>query len=495
MKLYTWQNKCLSAWEKNNYRGIINVVTGAGKTVFALAAIRRLRSIYPGLCVRIVVPTIPLASQWIQELMKEAPSDELRPGLFGGDRRDRSDRQVMVYIVNSARDHLAAHIRRDMALKKHVLLICDECHHYQSRENRKIFGFFGTETEQNSLYSSIGMSATPFETPDDGFLKKVLGEAVFQYDYDSALRDEVISCFTVCDIEASFSPEELMTYSDLSDKISLLFKRLIMSRPFLKNLKNKDFIREVTRIANESGMNPEEPAAAYLMLTYKRKDLTNRAQARAECVLSLIGRLSASDRIVIFCERVEQAEDLSRMIKRKYGNICAAYHSEINKTARERILGEYRDGGIRILVSCRCLDEGIDVPDTNIGIVMSGTAVRRQKVQRLGRIIRRSGDKESACLYYIYIRQSSEEAVFLSELKYCDRFRLRYYADEDDFSNELYEYAGKKLLYKSKQKGYNVQQMRELRRCLSEGMVRAGKTQITELGRESFEEDDTPELP
>ena len=85
----------------------------------------------------------------------------------------------------------------------------------------------------------------------------------------------------------------------------------------------------------------------------------------------------------------------------------------MTKDARERVLDEFRKGSIRVLISCRCLDEGIDVPDANIGIVLSSSAVERQRIQRLGRVVRRSPGKDTACLYYIYIRESSDDAAYL----------------------------------------------------------------------------------
>ena len=64
MKLYRWQQECLQAWENHGYRGIVHVVTGGGKTFFALSAVDRYLEKYPDAVVRIVVPTIPLALQW-----------------------------------------------------------------------------------------------------------------------------------------------------------------------------------------------------------------------------------------------------------------------------------------------------------------------------------------------------------------------------------------------------------------------------------------------
>ena len=134
---------------------------------------------------------------------------------------------------------------------------------------------------------------------------------------------------------------------------------------------------------------------------------------------------------------------------------------------------EFRENRHRILVSCRCLDEGIDVPDAGIGIVMSSSAVERQRVQRLGRVIRRTDGKQSACLYYIYIRESTDDAAYLPHLEENDTFGIRYYPAEGVFANDLYEYAAAQIIAYGRARGYDKKQTKELRRCVEEGLVRA----------------------
>ena len=358
-------------------------------------------------------------------------------------------------------------------MKRHVLLICDECHHYQSRENRRIFGFLNEEVMNSSLYHSLGMSATPFGTNDDEVLVHSLGEEIFRYDFNAAAADGVVSPFNICEVSASFMPEELLQYVELTNQIGVMLKKLIAAYPKLESLGQKQFIKAVTAIARKADMDPEEPAAAFLMLTYQRKNITNLAEARIRCAVSLIRVLHDTDRILVFCERISQAEELSVILRQRYGHACGLYHSGMTKDARARILNEFREGRTRILVSCRCLDEGIDVPDANVGIVLSSSSVERQRVQRLGRVIRRADHKTAACLYYIYIRESSDDAAYLQGLEYGERFTVRYYPVEDVFSNDLYEYVAAELISAARRKNYNERQLAELRKCLTEGLVRA----------------------
>lgn len=75
------------------------------------------------------------------------------------------------------------------------------------------------------------------------------------------------------------------------------------------------------------------------------------------------------------------------------------YHSRMKMRARVEVLSAYREGAIDILITCRALDEGFNVPETEIGIVAASTATRRQRIQRLGRVLRPVRGKESATIY------------------------------------------------------------------------------------------------
>ena len=473
MKLYEWQLECLKAWENNRYRGIVHVVTGAGKTVFALEAMRLLIEKYPDLKVRIVVPTLPLASQWKQALLRQADCEQNRPGFFGGGVKDDPRRKIMIYIINSARNSLAKHVRADISLGEHVLLICDECHHYQSKENRKIFDFLTPQTENSPLYSCLGLSATPFGTENDAVLRRALGREIYRYGFDTAVEKGTISPFSVCEISVSFLAPELQEYAELSERISILHARLLRQYPHLENLNSQTFIRAVTAIAKASDMDPEELATAYLLLTYTRKEISVLAEARIRCCLSLLKQRAPGDRILIFCERIRQAETMARAIQRNFGSICGLYHSEMSKEARTRVMRDFRENNIHVLVSCRCLDEGIDVPDANIGIVLSSSSVERQRIQRLGRVIRRTSGKSAACLYYLYIRESTDDSSYLPELESARTFDLRYFSAEETFSNDFYEYAAGDLLSRAAHKNLSDTSKKELRRCLVEGIPRA----------------------
>ncbi|MBQ9324565.1 MAG: DEAD/DEAH box helicase [Clostridia bacterium] len=472
MELYQWQKDCLNAWEKNNYRGIVNVVTGGGKTFLALSAIKELRKKYPSLQVKVVVPTLPLAYQWMQQLARQACSKKELPGFFGGGTRDDPTRNVMVYIINSARYTLSRHIQKNFALSQPVLLICDECHHYQSRENRRIFDFLDTAMPDSALYCCLGLSATPFDTQDDDFLRRVLGPEIYHYSFSEASYHGILSPFSICEISLSFLAEEQETYDRISFEIFIALQKIKKIAPELSCLSESAFLKNVTHKAKEAQMDPSNPYVAFLVKTYERKRITVMARSRTQCALSLIQSLRRTDRIIVFCERIAQAEALYHLLCR-YETDCSLYHSEMNRNTREKILQDFRNEQTRILISCRCLDEGIDVPDANIGIVMSSSAVNRQRIQRMGRIVRQADGKQSACLYYMYIQEASEDSVFLRDILECETFHLKYLPAENIFIHDLYEYVGSELLCLAREAGHEKKTLDEMRRCILEGLTRA----------------------
>ena len=471
MKLYTWQQECLKAWEEKGCRGIVNVVTGAGKTVLALEAIRRFRKRHENARIRIVVPTIPLAQQWQSALLQEAETEQDRPGFFGAGRRDGQDRPLMIYIINSARDHLAGHMEQAFALGQPVLLVCDECHHYQSRENRRIFDFRIPPFYSPDQYACLGLSATPFETAHDEVLLRELGDEVYRYGFAEASADGIVSQFTVMETAASFLPEERKIYQELCRELIVLWSRLLRQYPYLKGMEEKAFLIELNRLAQEAGMDPSNPAVSFLLKTWERKKVSNLALTRTQCAFSILRQLPDDTRAILFCERIVQARDMLALLRRRMGNIGVLYHSEMSREARNRSLQAFRENQARVLICCRALDEGMDVPDAGVGIVLSSSSVSRQRIQRLGRILRKAPGKNAACLYYIYLPESTDDFVYLPGLREVPRAYLRYDAEGDTFSNELYEYAARELLREAE--SLTPAQRQELRRCLLEGLARA----------------------
>lgn len=488
LRLYPWQEECLELWKEADFHGIVNVVTGAGKTVLALAASAYLKEYLAdadgpeksALRVRIVVPSVPLARQWLHELRNVLPSlgiEHPKCGLYYSGQKGTPEQDYMIYVLNSARFSIARHILSDIRQGFHVLLIVDECHRCASPENQRIFGFLDQEAsswqaEVKKLYHSLGLSATIRSEDYETVLKPALGKEIYRYHFSSAVRDGYVSRFAIFHTALSFSAAELREYAVLSDQMSALFHYLADCYPHLRRLEGARLFTALRKIAESDGEDSE--AALYLNLAYKRKTVSCMAVSRVSCAVSLVKQLDPAAKILIFGERIQQAEQVWQALSARYPGRVGRYHSQMSVQAKRNTMEAYRDGRLRILVSCRGLDEGIDVPEASVGIVLSGSSVSRQRIQRLGRILRRRDDKSSACLYYFYIKESSEDAVYLPNPdSYFPVCSLSYSAQDQAFCHPAYEELAARFLEEAGARGLSKKKLKELRACLLLGLPRA----------------------
>lgn len=495
IELYPWQKECLDIWEKNNHQGIINVVTGAGKTVLAIAAIHHLKQSRPGsIRVRIVVPTTRLLSQWSSAILDYSgtlPGSEHISrqdiGYYYGSRKDSKDRAYMIYVINSARYALARHILNDIRQGYATFLIADECHHYASGENKKIFDFLpfiASIPGGTKRYFSLGLSATPQTSGYEAILTPALGREIYRYGFADAVQRRTISRFAIFQIALTFNPEENADYLQMSERISRISHRLAAMYPSLEKLSTQQYFACLNRLAEASHKAGSSLAASLLSLSYQRKALMCSASSRLACACKLIEALNPRDRIILFGERIEQADAIYQLLSLQYPNQVGRCHSKMEKQARRNTLDRYQNGEIRILVSCRALDEGFDVPFANVGIVLSCAAVERQRIQRLGRILRRRPDKDIASLYYLFLQDSVETSSFFPQIPrgaHC--CSLAYSHTENTFLFPEYEKKAMEVLEKIRHTASNEAVRCEALKCLLTGMLRPDRF----LGEELLE--------
>lgn len=346
-----WQVEALAEWERANHRGIVSVVTGGGKTVFALSCIDRIRP----QATLIVVPTAALLEQWWEESASYFDLDLDEINVITGSLRFR------LGAINIAVLNTAAKLAERMQEHK-CFLIVDECHKAASEQFRAAL--------QVNTFASLGLSATP-ERPYDEGLKDVLipalGEVIFSYDYADALRDGVIVPFELKNVVFELEEDRQAEYDKLS--------------------------KAIARSISQHGTEAEETIALFL----KRARVLNLSLNRIKLALKLAAA-NRGRRTLIFHEDIE-ACDLIYGVLSENGVRSGVYHSKMPLRAKASMLGQYRRGEIDVLVTCRALDEGFNVPETEVGIIAASTATRRQRIQRLGRVVRPAKGKAGASIY------------------------------------------------------------------------------------------------
>ncbi len=181
MKLREWQEKAFPLWWSKK-RGIVKVVTGGGKTFFAIHCLKKYLEENPEKLALIVVPSIALLDQWYENLSQEFRNKEI--SLNGGGEQTNQITKICISTIDSMKNII------DQVDYQNTFLIVDECHKIGTEKRGDML--------TNSWHATLGLSATPERDYDDNFyiiIKKILGDIVFDYDYIDAREDEVIVNF------------------------------------------------------------------------------------------------------------------------------------------------------------------------------------------------------------------------------------------------------------------------------------------------------------
>lgn len=481
INLYPWQKECLERWFANRGRGMVQAATGAGKTRLALSIAYRLQKEQNNrLKVKIVVPTGALMRQWnlaLRDFLTAAGDSDPASmrneiGMRGSGYKMPADRRYMIYVINSARYELARQILSDLENGDSVLLIADECHRYESEQNRLIFEFLPYIKKYQDRFFSLGLSATLPSGQAQSYLSSVLGKKIYSYGLSRAAALHTVCRYDIFHVSLSFENAEYAAYQELTDRMSALYGRLLSHHPVLHDMNQKERFELLRALSGDSDPKIAEAAALYMKLSYKRKSLVCLASARIECACKLVSLLPSQERILIFGERVGQADELYLLLQKQYPGRVGRYHSRMGQQANRNALERFRSGETRILIACKALDEGFDVPDATVGIILSGTSMQRQRIQRLGRIIRKKDGKEKAALYYLHIADTAEDGCFLPDAGSCRITELEYRSDIREFVNARYDRAAARLLMQMSENGVKPAKLSELKRCLRLGRVR-----------------------
>ena len=366
-----WQSEALDAWQESLH-GIASVVTGGGKTTFAQMCMRAFRDRYPDGRFVIVVPTLALLDQWYVSLREDLMVPDEVIASYSGEGRPKDFGIVNLMVVNTARTYAAK-----VSESFDTMLIVDECHRAASQANALAL--------KGNPKATLGISATPEREYDELFrtvLVPSLGPVIFQYDYNQALRDEVIVPFDLINVSADMTDEEQQQYDDATLDVARGFQK------FNAGLVSRDTLaRKLQRRARLAACSIQRIPVAVRIAEEHRES-----------------------RIIIFHESIDSAEGILKALSARLFN-ATIYHSRVRPEVRRDNLRLYRNGVFDTLVTCRALDEGINVPETNVAIVASSTASLRQRIQRLGRVLRPAPGKQRAMVYTIYMTKPEEERL------------------------------------------------------------------------------------
>ncbi|MDB4848551.1 DEAD/DEAH box helicase [Gammaproteobacteria bacterium] len=359
MKLREWQEKAFPLWWAEK-RGIVKVVTGGGKTVFAIHCLTKYLEEEKDNSIFIVVPSIALLDQWYEGLQKTF--DDTDMSLNGGGEHLEEISKITISTIDSVKNIIH---KFDAS---NTLLIVDECHKIGTEKRG--------ETLTNNWHATLGLSATPERDYDDNFyiiIKKILGDIIFDYDYIDAREDEVIVNFKLLYAYAAMTKDEEDKY-----------------KKFTKSIQR--------RAATVGGNNMNDYPLK--MLIFNRARMVKNSKNRIPFGVELLQK-HKRDSWIVFTENKKQAKEFNKIINKK-GYKSAIYNTDLDNVEREENLNNFKSGNLNVLVSCTALDEGFDMPEADGAMILSASSSKRQRIQRMGRVLRITANKENALIVTVY---------------------------------------------------------------------------------------------
>lgn len=374
MEPYPHQSEALLAWKQAGRRGVVVLPTAAGKTYLAQLAMQATpRSTL------IVVPTLDLMHQWYAHLTAAFPDAEV--GLLGGGSRDKTP--ILISTYDSATIHAEA------LGNQYAMLVFDECHHLPT-------DFYRVIAEYAIAPYRLGLTATPDRSDGRHWdLNALIGPEVYRKKPEE-LAGFALAEHKVVQIKVKLSHKE-------RDRYNACIK---LRNEFLKEAK--------ISLSSMDGWQKFVMASARsqkgrrAMLAHREaKEIALGTDGKLRVLTDLLAH-HYPERILIFTNDNATVYRISQEL------LIPAITHQTPVKERHEILTCFREGEYKSLVASHVLNEGVDVPDARVAIILSGTGSNREYIQRLGRVLRKGNDENKlALLYEVVAEDTSEEGISL----------------------------------------------------------------------------------
>ncbi len=385
------QRTAMRLWAGASGKGILEMATGAGKTLAAFAIASALwNAIGPGLCVVVIVPYIHLLDQWVTTATRFglAPircylsAGTWQPNLQSAVLALNSGHRPLLSVIVTASTMQNSQFRQLIrAISKPVLVVADECHNYGSSGISRAL--------PSSATYRLGLSATPQlrDPPSAQRLHDYFGDIIFRYDLGEAIADGVLTHYLYFPHTVPLDDDEFVEYSELT--------------------------RAIGRYLGSESLDGEmsEPLKHLLM---RRARLLGTARGKLPMLRQLLRPHQKDSHILVYCSDgqvegevdgalIRQLTETLRIVGEELGMRCSSITAETPREARSQILQSFDSGLIQVLVAIRCLDEGVDVPATRTAYLLASSTNPRQFVQRRGRVLRRHPGKLRAEVHDVFV--------------------------------------------------------------------------------------------
>jgi len=391
LSLHPWQDEALRGWYANGCRGIVEAVTGSGKTHLGLAAAARAKA--DGMTTTVLVPSVELQRQWLHRFATHLP--HLSVAAVGGEERgDVARADVVIAVVNSA-------ARRSLLRgRSGDLIVADEVHRYGA-------GTWSIAL-RDGYVRRLGLTATLERSDDavDSLIRPFFGATVCEYGFGRALSDQVVSPFRLVLAPVGMTDEERAEYDALSSRVSDSLRKL-RSMGALGGASGISLNQRLRQLAGVGGVVGRAAQTAESAMRARRRLLAELV-GKVDAVGEMAPLIDASEGTVVFTQTKDSAEAVAHRL-REHGVAAAALHADMDRRERQDNLDALESQRLLALAAPKLLDEGIDLPTVDLGIVTTASRSRRQMIQRLGRVVRRKPGGRVVSFVILYAAGTVED--------------------------------------------------------------------------------------
>lgn len=373
--LRDYQVEAIEKWFENNCLGLMEMATGTGKTITALAAAARLYEQQNRLALIVACPYQHLVDQWYEEARRfgfvpyRAYSsrtswlDELNQGVLHFAHEDIPSLCIITTHATFASEHFQGTIAR---LSGPRLLVADEVHHMGSGQRRNFL--------PGDIDFRLALSATPdrwYDETGTNALFEYFGNTVFSLSLGEAIELGCLTPYYYYPILVELTEEELDRYRELSAKIGKL-------------------------MAMKQGVLSEDDGLTRLLT--QRARILNTASNKLPAVAEKIDQTAEIQHTLVYTAP-GQIDDVVRLLGWEKRLRVHRFTAREDIATRSQLLDSFARGDLQALVAMHCLDEGVDVPSTRTAFILASSSNPRQFIQRRGRILRKAPDKDRAVIY------------------------------------------------------------------------------------------------
>jgi superfamily II DNA or RNA helicase len=413
IKLRDYQLKAYENWKNNNFKGLLSMATGSGKTITAFSSIVNLLSLKKRLAVLVVVPYQHLLTQWSDEAKNFnikfiecfESSSIWFPKLSTAISEFKLESKDTLFFITTNTTYISKKFQELARQVDELLIVVDEAHNFGSKSSVQRY-------LDNAIYR-LGLSATPqrhLDPEGTKAIKDYLGEVIFEYSLDDAIKAGQLTPYYYYPVLVCLTEEEEENFIELSKKIS----------------KISQFEKEGNRSLLE-------------ILLIQRAKIIAGAKNKLKVLEKLMktNNLTSSQDNLFYCASTKDEEDSTKMVDKVHqmlsrkGMIVDKFTSfdADSKDKRKNLIDNLSNNIIDGLVAIKCLDEGVDIPSVRRAFILSSSTNSKEFIQRRGRVLRKHKHKDFAEIFdfmVVPLSLNKDNESFKYHKKYLENELVRY---------------------------------------------------------------------